>query len=96
MEGLWSWARFRRLNTEDILIVKLYVSQEHYGVFSSATQQYVALCEEEGREMNIRDAFRRDLKGLLDKLVCPKFVMDDFNCSPTNHFSIAIQQEKIY
>ena len=40
--------------------------------------------EEEHSDLSIRDAFRRDLKNLLNYQTCEKIIMGDFN-NPVEH-----------
>ena len=37
----WSWIRFGRKRTTDVLLVQLYVVQENFGTFTPATQEYI-------------------------------------------------------
>ena len=82
--GLWTWTKLGRKNKADLLVVQLYISQENYGLYTSATQQLLQLMEEEHVEVSIRDAFRRDLKALLTDETCEKIIMGDFN-NPVEH-----------
>lgn len=77
--GRWTWTKLRRKNKADILIVHLYISQENYRLYTSATQQLLQIMEDEKIELSVRDAFWRDLKTLLNDKTCEKIIMGDFN-----------------
>ena len=77
--GRWVWTRIRRKKKTDLLLVQIYVSQEKYGLFTSATQQLLQLMENEKEEITIKHAFRRDLKKLISSHDCEHIVIGDFN-----------------